>query len=325
MMRLDTHPPFGIRFIKGDLVVLYFRSLLSFIIFSFFLTSLGWAQPHNQEISSTTPHTGSSTNVSSPSRTSPSFYSKSTTPDNPQQAQEDLDKLRKNPEKFRVLVLGVQIFLGRFGYGTGPYTGELDEHTRGALSKYQSYVRLPITGDLDFPTLQHLTNDNKLLDQVIPFLPQALFLDEKWNDIVHVEGTWSPQGNEPLKSFQTSKMTCYRKWSHCIESNAHLSSNHTPHLSVQTHLYEIGSWDDEDIVTKPYLGDPCATTILRFTRETKKVSRLTTTTTGPEPCTTVPNKDLHYVLIDGPQLFWTLKKQKGEITQHILRVQGPPQ
>jgi len=315
MMRLVAHFPFGIRLIKGDIVVRYFGSLLSLIVYSFFLTSLGWAQPQNQENPSGNAQTGSLDSNSLPAHSPPV---------DPQQAQADLEKLKKNPDKFRVLVLGVQIFLGRFGYGTGPYTGELDERTRGALSKYQSHVGLPITGDVDFPTIKYLTDDNKSLDQVIPFLPQALFLDDKWDNILHVEGTWSPQGKEPLTTFQTSKITCYRKWSHCIESTAHLSGDHTPQLSVQTHLYEIGSWDDQDIVSKPYLGEPCATSIVRFTRETKRVSRLTSTAAGKEPCTTVENKDLHYFLINGPQIFWTLKNKKAEMTKHILQVHTNP-
>jgi hypothetical protein len=309
------HPPFGTPFIKGDIVVLYFGSLFSLIMYSLLLTSLSWAQPSQQASPVSQPQAGSPNSNSAPSQTPPI---------DPQQAQADLEKLKQNPEQFRVLMLGVQIFLGRFGYGTGPFTGELDERTKEALSKYQSHVGLPITGDVDFPTIKYLTDDNKSLDQVIPFLPQALFLDEKWNDIVHVEGTWSPQSQEPLEAFQTSKITCYRKWSHCIESIAELSSDHTPQLSVQTHLYEIGSWDDKDIVSKPYLGEPCATTILRFTRETKRVSRLTSMASGKDPCTKVQNKDLHYLLINGPQIFWTLKNKKAEITKHILQVHDKP-
>ena len=91
--------------------------------------------------------------------------------------QEELDALRKNPDEFRTLMTGVQIFLGRFGYGVGPYTGTLDQSTKQALKAYQEKSGLSQTGDLDFPTLKRLTEDDRLLNRVVPFLPPQTFHD----------------------------------------------------------------------------------------------------------------------------------------------------
>ena len=107
------------------------------------------------------------------------------------QAQKELENLKSRPEEYRVLLLGVQIFLGRFGYGTGPYTGELDEKTQAALRAYQKYVGLPETGQVDFRTLKSLTADNQILDQPLPFLPKANFHLEQWDKAIQVQGTWA--------------------------------------------------------------------------------------------------------------------------------------
>ena len=65
------------------------------------------------------------------------------------QADQELAILRNNPEEFRTLITGVQIFLGRFGYGVGPFTGKLDDATKQALIAYQKKTGLSVTGDVN--------------------------------------------------------------------------------------------------------------------------------------------------------------------------------
>ena len=62
-----------------------------------------------------------------------------------EKADKELATLRQNPQEFRTLVTGVQIFLGRFGYGIGPYTGQLDQATKDALKAYQKKTGLAET------------------------------------------------------------------------------------------------------------------------------------------------------------------------------------
>ena len=189
------------------------------------------------------------------------------------QAQAELEALKSRPEEYRVLLLGVQIFLGRFGYGTGPYNGVLDEKTQAALRTYQQYVGLPETGQVDFRTLKSLTSDNQVLDQPLPFLPKSTFHLEQWDKAIHVQGTWAGEGGPTLDAVQTSKITCFREEKQCIESTAVLTGINVPILEVLTHVYSIKEWDEEKLISAPYEGEPCSIIILRMNREKKSVTR----------------------------------------------------
>lgn len=139
----------------------------------FFIGVGGMFLPHTSGFASGEPQ-GSTSSEKSPSV--PPGSSQSSPPTGTQsldeKGQQELDELRKKPEEFRTLMTGVQIFLGRFGYGVGPYTGILDQSSKKALSAYQKKSGLSQTGDLDFPTLKRLTEDDRLMNRVVPLLPQ---------------------------------------------------------------------------------------------------------------------------------------------------------
>ncbi|NKB81728.1 MAG: hypothetical protein GKS05_07565 [Nitrospirales bacterium] len=237
-----------------------------------------------------------------------------------QKAQAALAELQTRPKEYRVLILGIQIFLGRFGYGTGPYTGELDEQTRSALRAYQQYVGIPVTGELTYLTLEHLTNDNKTLDQILPFLPRLAFHDKEWAQAIRIEGTWALTGESQPSIPQTTIIACERQWNRCVESTAAISATHAPRLSIKTHVYEIGSWDDNDIVTKPNSSEPCTSAIVRINRKEQTVFRLLSIQEGPGACADMDNRDLHYRLVSGEETYWQLKQRKAESTKRILRI-----
>jgi hypothetical protein len=234
--------------------------------------------------------------------------------------QKELQELRQKPEEFEVLVLGVQIFLGRFGYGVGPYNGTLNQQTQAALRAYQEYVGLPITGDIDFLTLKHLTDDNKKLDQALPFLPQFRFDEGNWEQSVQVQGTWTLNQTPTRDALQTSKISCYRNLNRCLESNAKLSSGRRTTLNTETRIFEIKTWDESEIVTKPYEREACVQSILRINRSRKIVSLFRALTPGEGPCAKVTPKDVQFHLTDGSQVYWTLKNKKAESIKRILRV-----
>ena len=237
-----------------------------------------------------------------------------------QKAQKELEALQSRPEEYRVLLLGVQIFLGRFGYGTGPYTGELDEKTQAGLRAYQKYVGLPETGEVDFRTLKSLTADNQILDQPLPFLPKATYHLDQWEKAIQVQGTWAGEGSLTLDAVQTSKITCFREEKQCIESTAVLTGINVPILEVLTHVYAITEWDDEKLVSAPYEGEPCTIIILRMNRQQKSVTRFVAYQQKEGVCENVETKDVLYHLVDGPQVHATLKQEKAKETQRILRV-----
>ncbi len=238
-----------------------------------------------------------------------------------QRIQEEKELAKLNPEEFRLLVLGTQIFLGRFGYGVGPFTGEFDQRTQEALRAYQKYTGISETGTINKETLKHLTDDNGILDRILPFLPQFEFEDKNWPETVSAHGTWAMENLPVSEALQTSHISCHRKWNLCSVSTAKLDSGYTPTLLSQTNMYEVKAWNDSDIVTKPLQSGPCVSTILRIQREEKTITRQTTferTQTGP--CAKTPTRKIQRQLVDGSQIYWAMKQQKNRDAQRILRV-----
>ncbi|WNM59047.1 peptidoglycan-binding domain-containing protein [Candidatus Nitrospira allomarina] len=234
--------------------------------------------------------------------------------------QEELEALRKKPDEFRTLMTGVQIFLGRFGYGVGPYTGILDQTTKQALKAYQKHSGLSQTGDLDFPTLKHLTEDDRLLNRVVPFLPPQTFQDQEWGQWVEVQGSWMLKEGNTDEVLQTSRVTCMKEFKRCIDSTAFLVNANVPQLKVHTHVYDIQEWDDANIVSAPYDGEACAVSILRISRNPPLVTRFLSLQNNPGPCAKVQAEDRQYVLEDGPKIYQILRMQKAEAIQQILQV-----
>ncbi len=237
-----------------------------------------------------------------------------------EKGQQDLDALRKKPEEFRTLITGVQIFLGRFGYGVGPYSGILDESTKNALKAYQKKTGLSQTGDLDFPTLKRLTEDDRLMNRVVPFLPPQTFHDEEWGQWIEVQGSWMLKEGNTDDVLQTSRITCMREFKRCIESTASLINTSVPQLKVHTHVYDLKEWDDSKIVSAPYDGEACAVSILRISRNPQLVTRFVSLQGKPGPCAQVKAEDQQYVLEDGQKIYQILRMQKADAIQQILQV-----
>ena len=236
---------------------------------------------------------------------------------------QELELLKQKPEEYRTLVLGTQIFLGRFGYGVGPFTGEVDEATKRALREYQHHVGLPETGEIDYQTLKQLTDDNKSLDQAIPFLPQYAFTNQN-DHVVSAQGTWARENLPVHEALQTSDFTCRRQFNVCIDSTAGLSPGHTQSLLVRTQYFEIDSWDEKIIATKPTQTGPCAITVVRIDREDKTVVRSTSVKREVNgPCAEAATFNRQFQLADGAQIYRALKRQKLKDTQKILRVTEP--
>ncbi len=239
----------------------------------------------------------------------------------PQEIQEEKELKNLKPEEYRLLVLGTQIYLGRFGYGVGPFTGELDQPTQAALRAYQKNVGIAETGKINKETLKHLTDDNTTLDQVLPFLPQFKFEAENWKEMVAANGTWAMENLPVAGALQTSQISCHRKWNLCSESTAKLAQGYTPTLLSHTNIYEIDTWDDDTIVTKPSKTGPCLSTHLRIQREDTIVTRLTTVETSETgPCAKTTSREIQMQLANGSQIYLALKQRKIQDAQRILRV-----
>lgn len=250
----------------------------------------------------------------------PPAHPRAAIPSIDEKGQQDLKALRKKPEEFRTLVTGVQIFLGRFGYGVGPYSGVLDQQTKDALKAYQQHSGLSPTGDIDFPTLKRLTEDDRLMNRVVPFLPQQAVHDQEWGQRVDVQGSWMLKEGNTDDILQTSNITCMRELNRCIDSTAYLINSNVPQLKVHTYIYDIKDWDDSAIVSEPYDGEACAVSVLRISRNPPRATRFVSLHHTPGSCEKVKTGDRQYVLEDGRRIYQILRMQKSEAIQQILQI-----
>ncbi len=234
--------------------------------------------------------------------------------------QQELEAIKQRPKDYRVLIMGVQIFLGRFGYGVGPYTGTLDSQTKAALKAYQRQNNFSATGELDYQTLMHLTDDNKVLDRPLPYLPQYVFHGDQWDKAIQVQGTWARESGPTSDAVQTSKIYCFREQKQCIESTAVLLVENAPILDVMTHVYAIKEWNDEQLVSEPYDGESCTISILRIHRKNNTVTRFAAYQKGDGICEKVNTEDVQFRLTKGPDVFVSLQQRKAQETQQIFQV-----
>ena len=267
---------------------------------------------------SSTAFAKSSTSLDSHSMTAtgPNFIQKTRQQIN---EEKELDKL--TPNEYRLLVLGTQIYLGRFGYGIGPFNGKLDKATQDALKAYQKNVGITETGNINKETLQHLTDDNSTLDQNIPFLPKFSFDDKQWNEVVSAHGTWALENLPVAEALQTSQISCHKKWNLCSVSTAKLAPGYTPTLLSYMNIYEIKSWDESSIVTKPARTGTCISTTLHIKRKDASIIRLASfVRTDSGTCAKVVPRNIKMQLADGSQIYQALKQQKTQDARQILEV-----
>ncbi len=237
-----------------------------------------------------------------------------------EKAEKELEALRQKPDEFRTLVIGVQVFLGRFGYGVGPYHGTLDEQTKKALKAYQQHVGLKATGDIDYATLKSLTQDDQVLNRVIPYLPPYAIKAGDWENVLEVQGSWMLKEGNTDDVLETSRILCLKSLGRCIDSTASLVNSTVPTMKAHTDIYEVKEWDENQIVSHPYEGEPCAVSILRVFRKPVLVTRFVSTHSNPSTCRKVKPADYQYVLDDGPKIYQILKTQKAKAIQEILQV-----
>ena len=259
---------------------------------------------------------------------SESPHSHSTTANKPQPTEKNPDQINQEqelgkltPEEYRLLVLGTQIYLGRFGYGIGPFTGKFDQQTQYALKAYQKNVGIAENGKINKETLQHLTDDNSILDQILPFIPRFSFNDKQWNEVVSANGTWALEHLPVSEALQTSQISCHKKWNLCSVSTAKLATGYTPTLLSYMNIYEIKSWDESTIVTKPARTGTCISTTLHIKRKDASIIRLASfERTDSGTCTKVVPRNIKMQLADGSKIYKALKQQKTQDARRILRV-----
>ena len=214
-----------------------------------------------------------------------------------------------------MLVLSAQMALGRFGYGTGPFDGKMDDKTRRALQEYQRYNTLPVTGAIDCETFIVLTDNIESLERQLVFLPPYIFFGD--TQFVMAQGTWTLVNDEQAWPLQTTTIHCHRKWNHCIESTAIVADGER--LSLELNYYEVERWDNLEIVTKPR-GLACVRYTLRLSLSQRTVTGLRMTKPAAEGCEFIGKQDIQLRLDNGTEIWRELDTAHSKAIGRVMRL-----
>jgi Putative peptidoglycan binding domain len=230
-------------------------------------------------------------------------------------ATEQFEALREHPKERRKLIMIAQMLLGRFGYGVGPFDGRFDDKTRRAIKYYQESNTLPMTGELDYPTMKQLTDDAEWLEQLLVQLPPTTFSADAWEVSAAASGTWIIVNGRQLLPMQTTRIECHRAWKRCIESTAVIDENNQLVLTMSAE--EVERWDDQEIVTKPK-ANGCITETLWLSRSQKTATRLRSTG-GSDACRHVKAADATLRLESGVKVWTELDKARRGGSRRVMK------
>ena len=234
----------------------------------------------------------------------------------------EIDKLkREDPAKYerqkKTLTLGLQMFLGEAGYGTGPFDGIMDTRTENALRQYQRDNGLPVNGDvLDMDLLDKLNEQQKDIRAPVNLPPKSAFVDNGWDEgFIQASGTWVSLNQKIGIPLQTSQITCIRSQRQCVESRAEL---HSDLLNVSTEFFDIERWDKSEIVTKPS-DAVCVRSVTRISRLQKSVTAIDSKISDKGLCKDVPDKDVNSELQEGFPVYWNLRQEYLQKRNRIFK------
>jgi len=227
---------------------------------------------------------------------------------------------QERPEEYKIFrrlsTLNAQMLLGRLGYGICPYDGVLDRRTQKAIREYEKNRGIPVTGDpMSFETSKKLKEDAETIEKEPIFLPSLVFVNELWDKgYFKAQGTWVIVDGEIGWPEQTSQIDCSREWGICIEATATMRGSRG--IDLQTDIYYIEQWDQQEIVTKPKDWG-CVRHMRRVNRIQRSVTGIRSTILRDGACKEIEAKELHMILTDG---YETTKKLDQEYNDRLKKL-----
>jgi hypothetical protein len=229
---------------------------------------------------------------------------------------------REKPKEFRQYVTMVQMALGAFGFGVGPFDGVLDTRTTEALRKYQQVRGFTPNGKLDAKTFHYLLRDFKVSrENTAILLPGKMVVTTTWDaGFVKAQGTWTIVGEASARPVQTTELVCYRERRLCFESTAMFNmSNNFLHSVAEIH--EIERWDQHEIVTKPMGSAICVRYTLRIGRLPESITSIRLRVSESDFCKHV-TPELHLKIVDGMEVMRAISKESGSKLQGVFQAPG---
>jgi len=234
--------------------------------------------------------------------------------------REGFERIRKDPQQFKDMVLMLQMALGHLGYGVGPFTGEYDEQTKRAVAKFKSNRDgKPSDGELDGETAIQILDGWKATSRPDISLPGLHVFTEFWDSYVSAKGTLVIEGQEQGIPLQTTEIECRRQWGVCIAATAMLRGE--DYLSSWIEVYEVERWDEYELGTKPRDLD-CVRYTLRINRRQKSVTGRRTTISASDQCKGISKEDFGLRLEDGTKALEGYRSKKRESFDKYMQIRA---
>lgn len=117
--------------------------------------------------------------------------------------------------------------------------------------------------------------------------------------LVTAHGSWVSPTSDLANPLQTVEIECFRQLGHCFSYTAELSEGN--YLSVSSELYEIETWGDDAVITKPN-EFKCVEYQLTLNRRSKTVTNIRHTIDNKsEFCVGTQDEPITLTLGDGDQ------------------------
>jgi hypothetical protein len=129
--------------------------------------------------------------------------------------------------------------------------------------------KLPVTGEVDFDTLEQLNADDKAIDQKPLYLPESNVSTDSWEKgFFQATGSWVEEGDKS-PSENVSEIICLKGSKICAEAKAERAPG-AGRCLVNLFIRDIARWDRSEIVTVPE-EIPCARETIEVSRRPKSV------------------------------------------------------
>jgi peptidoglycan hydrolase-like protein with peptidoglycan-binding domain len=113
-----------------------------------------------------------------------------------------------------ILLVSVQVHLGKMGFGAGPFTGILDPSTRDALKRFEAARGLPSTGNpFTKATLSRIMDETEQVERFerAPGPRRPVFAEDQWaTGYLLVEGQWLIEPT-PSAFDESVRIECWRE------------------------------------------------------------------------------------------------------------------
>lgn len=180
------------------------------------------------------------------------------------------------PEELFGLMVSMQL---RDMYYT-PYV-EAEDDIRKAVSAFQRDIGAKATGELTMGQWEEL--DRRVTRRHdSPIYAGGYVSVHRFEDYsVSASGTWIIENDQIAYPVNTAEIECYKEQKTCQLIQASIivpsleDSDDSYNLTLDTQTYEIISWTDNEVISRPYRTDKCRSTILTINTVSQEVYEIT--------------------------------------------------